>query len=55
MHLFKSYGIDINNDKEVVKNYINIQKNINQDNKNSIKFIKTHSAPTPLREINLQT
>ena len=32
--------IDINNDKEVVKNYINIQKNINQDNKNSIKFIK---------------
>ena len=45
VHLFKSYGIDIKNDREVVKNYINIQKNINQDNNNQIKFIKTHSAP----------
>jgi len=34
---------------EIVKNYINVQKQINIKDKNSIRFIKTHSA---LRNIN---
>ena len=44
VHLFKSYGIDINNDKEVLKNYINIQKILIKTIKFN-KIIKTHSAP----------
>ena len=39
--LFENLGIDIGNDKEVVKNYIKVQESINQ--KNSIQFLKTHS------------
>ena len=39
--LFENLGIDIGNDKEVVKNYIKAQESINQ--KNSIQFLKTHS------------
>ena len=39
--LFENLGIDIENDKEVVKNYIKVQESINQ--KNSIQFLKTHS------------
>ena len=40
-HLFKNLGIDVNNQKEVVKNYINAQKSFNK--KNSVQFLKTHS------------
>ena len=39
--LFENLGIDINNEKEVIENYINVQEKIN--NKNSIQFFKTHS------------
>ena len=39
--LFENLGIDINNEKEVLKNYIRAQESINQ--KNSIQFLKTHS------------
>ena len=39
--LFENLGINIENDKEVVKNYIKVQESINQ--KNSIQFLKTHS------------
>ena len=37
----ENLGINIENDKEVVKNYIKVQESINQ--KNSIQFLKTHS------------
>ena len=39
--LFEKIGIDIKNEKEVLKNYIKAQENINQ--KNSTQFLKTHS------------
>ena len=39
--IFENMGIDIKNEKEVIKNYIKAQEIINK--KNSIKFIKTHS------------
>ena len=39
--LFENLGIDINNEKEVLKNYIRAQESINQ--KNSTQFLKTHS------------
>jgi len=39
--LFKELGLNINNDEEIIKNYINVQEKINQ--KNSIQFLKTHS------------
>ncbi len=39
--LFKQNGIDINNEKEVIQNYIKIQEKINE--KNNIQFLKTHS------------
>ena len=39
--LFKKYGIKIENQKDVIKNYINIQKTFCQNN--SIQFLKTHS------------
>ena len=39
--LFSKYGVDIKNEKEVIRNYIPIQKFINI--KNSIQFLKTHS------------
>ena len=42
IELFKSLGIDINNQKEVIKNYIVAQNKINK--KNSIQFYKTHSS-----------
>ena len=45
VELFKKYGVNIEDDREVIKNYINIQNNINKANANTIKFIKTHSAP----------
>ena len=39
--LFEKIGIDIKNEKEVLKNYIKAQESINQ--KNSTQFLKTHS------------
>ena len=39
--LFEKMGVDLKNEKEVLKNYIKVQENINQ--KNSIQFLKTHS------------
>ena len=40
--IFKKFGVDIYNEREVLKNYVRIQKLINKQN--SIQFIKTHSA-----------
>ncbi len=40
---FMSLGIDIENDRQVFKNFINVQKEINQE-KGKIKFFKTHSS-----------
>ena len=39
--LFEKLGINIKNEKEVVKNYIKVQETFN--NKNSVQFLKTHS------------
>ena len=39
--LFKNLGVDIENDNEVIKNYIKVQETFNK--KNSIQFLKTHS------------
>tara|TARA_Y100000389_G_scaffold16412_1_gene14504 strand:- start:422 stop:1261 length:840 start_codon:yes stop_codon:yes gene_type:complete len=39
--LFERMGIDIRNEKEVVRNYIKVQETINK--KNSLQFLKTHS------------
>ena len=47
--VFKALGIDITNENEVVKNYINVQKEINKRDGNSIRFLKTHAA---LNDIN---
>ena len=47
--LFKNYGINTSDHMEIVKNYINVQRQINTKDKNSIRFIKTHSG---LRSIN---
>ena len=40
--LFKRIGVDINNDDEMYKNYINTQKIFNK--KDTIRFLKTHSC-----------
>jgi len=47
--LFKNYGINTSDHMEIVKNYINVQRQINIKDKNAIRFIKTHSG---LRNIN---
>ena len=39
--LFESLGLDIKNEKELIKNYIKVQESFNQ--KNSTQFLKTHS------------
>ena len=39
--LFEKIGVDLKNEKEVLKNYIKVQDNINK--KNSVQFLKTHS------------
>ena len=39
--LFENMGIDIRNEKEVVKNYIKVQESFNK--KNTVQFLKTHS------------
>ena len=40
--LFKQLGVDIENEEEMYKNYINSQKLFNE--KDSIRFLKTHSC-----------
>ena len=47
--VFKTLGIDITNENEVVKNYIYVQKEINKRDGKSIRFLKTHAA---LNDIN---
>ncbi len=44
INLFKNLGIDITDEKEVVKNYIKAQESINKNYKKSLLFIKTHST-----------
>jgi hypothetical protein len=39
--LFLKNGVDINNEKEVIRSYLKVQESINV--KNSIQFLKTHS------------
>ena len=41
-HFFKKFGININDDNEMLKNYIEVQSRIN--NKSSVQFLKTHSS-----------
>jgi hypothetical protein len=43
LNQFMSAGIDINNDEEVLKNFINVQNFLNQE-KGKVKFFKTHSS-----------
>jgi len=40
---FMSAGINIDNDEEIFKNFINVQNFLNQE-KGKVKFLKTHSA-----------
>ena len=47
---FSPLGVDVNNDKEVFKNFINAQNFINQDKK--VKFFKTHSALCKIHDHN---
>ena len=47
--LFENHGINTSDHMEIVKNYINVQRQINTKDKNAIRFIKTHSG---LRSIN---
>ena len=42
--VFTKLGIDISNEKEVVKNYIFAQEEINKRDGGSIRFLKTHSG-----------
>ena len=49
--LFKQLGVDINNEEEMFKNYINTQKIFNQ--KDSIRFLKTHSCFLNIKNLNL--
>ena len=42
--IFEKLGINISDEKEVVKNYINVQKEINKRDKQNIRFLKTHST-----------
>ena len=39
--LFENMGVNIKNEKDVIKNYIRVQESINK--KNSVQFLKTHS------------
>ena len=39
--LFENLGLDINDDENVIKNYINVQESFNK--KNTVQFLKTHS------------
>ena len=48
---FMSAGIDINNEEEVFKNFINVQNFLNQE-KGKVKFLKTHSALSKMHGCN---
>ena len=41
VNLFESLGLDLKNDKELIKNYIKAQEFVNK--KNEVQFFKTHS------------
>ena len=51
LHHFLPLGIDIENEEEVFKNFINAQNLINE-NKRSLKFFKTHSALCKMYDCN---
>ena len=44
LKLFENYGVNTSDQIEIVKNYINVQNKINEKDKNSVRFIKTHSG-----------
>ena len=44
LKLFENYGVNTSDQTEIVKNYINVQNKINKIDKNSVRFIKTHSG-----------
>ena len=44
LKVFENYGVDTSDQIEIVKNYINVQNKINEKDKNSVRFIKTHSG-----------
>jgi hypothetical protein len=46
---FEKLGIDISNEKEVIKNYIKVQEETNKRDGQGIRFLKTHST---LQDIN---
>ena len=48
---FMSAGVDIDNDEEVFKNFINVQNFLNQE-KGKVKFLKTHSALSKMHGCN---
>ncbi len=50
-HHFLPLGIDIDNEKEVFKNFINAQNLINEE-KGKIKFFKTHSSLCKIHDCN---
>ena len=41
---FEKLGIDISNEKEVIKNYIKVQEETNKRDGQGIRFLKTHST-----------
>ena len=51
VHHFTSLGINISDENEVFKNFINAQNLINKQNK-SLKFFKTHSALCKMNDCN---
>jgi len=44
LQLFKNCGVNTSDQMEIVKNYINVQNKINAKDKNSVRFLKTHSG-----------
>ena len=42
--VFEKLGIDISNEKEVIKNYIKVQQETNKRDGQKIRFLKTHST-----------
>ena len=51
VHHFTSLGINVSDENEVFKNFINAQNLINKQNK-SLKFFKTHSALCKMNDCN---
>ena len=50
-HHFLPLGIDVGNEKEVFKNFINAQNLINEE-KGKLKFFKTHSSLCKIHDCN---